>query len=52
VLGRRTIMENGWNPDWVKVAILIGTVLLLVRFKKLPEPIIIIIAAAIGLLIH
>ena len=52
VLGRRTIFENGWTPEWPKVVLLLVTMFLLVRFKKLPEPIVVIGAALAGLLIY
>ncbi len=51
VLGRRTIVMDGWNPDYPKIAILLITVGLLLRFKKLSEPIIVIGAAVAGLLL-
>jgi len=50
VLGMRTLLDNG-SPDWTKVAICAGTIALLARFKKLPEPLIVIAAAIIGLLL-
>ena len=51
VLGRRTIFENGWTPEIPKVVLLLITIGLLLKFKKLPEPVIILGAAVIGLLI-
>ncbi len=51
VLGRRTIFTDSWNPDYPKIAILLITVGLLLRFKKLSEPIIVIGAAVAGLLL-
>lgn len=51
VLGRRTIFENGWTPEIPKVVVLLITIGLLLKFKKLPEPVIILGAALIGLLI-
>jgi chromate transporter len=51
VLGRRTIFENGYTPDVPKVIILLATVGLLLKFKKLPEPVIVLAAAIIGLII-
>lgn len=51
VLGRRTIFENSWTPELPKVALLVVTIGLLVKFKKLPEPFIVLGAAIIGLLI-
>lgn len=51
VLGRRTLLENGTQPDWMKVAICVATLALLHRFKKLPEPVIVLGAALVGLLL-
>jgi chromate transporter len=52
VLGRRTLFEQGWIPEWPKVVLLAVTIGLLLRFKKLPEPVIVVGAAAVGLLIY
>ncbi len=52
VLGRRTIFENGWTPEIPKIVLLIVTIGLLLKFKKLPEPVIVLGAAIIGLLIY
>jgi chromate transporter len=52
VLGRRTIFGTGWSPDIPKVLILLATVALLWRFKKLPEPVIVVGAALIGLVAY
>lgn len=52
VLGRRTIFTNGWTPEIPKIALLLLTIGLLLRFKKLSEPIIVLGAALIGLLIY
>ena len=52
VLGRRTIFENGWMPEIPKIALLLITIGLLLKFKKLPEPVIVLGAALIGLLIY
>ena len=51
VLGRRTIFENGWTPEIPKILLLLVTIGLLLKFKKLPEPLIVLGAAIIGLLI-
>jgi len=51
VLGRRTILENGWTPEIPKVVILLVAIGLLLKFKKLPEPVIVIGAASAGLII-
>lgn len=52
VLGRRTIFTNEWNPEWPKLALLLITVAVLLRFKKLPEPLVVLAAAIIGLVIY
>jgi chromate transporter len=51
VLGRRTIFESGWTPEIPKVVILLVTIGLLLKFKKLSEPVIVIGAAIIGLIV-
>lgn len=52
VLGRRTIFTDGWTPEAPKVALLLVTVGLLLTWKKLPEPLVVLGAALIGLLIY
>lgn len=52
VLGRRTIFDSGWTLEPLKVVLLIVTLGLLLKFKKLPEPIVVLGAAVVGLLIH
>jgi chromate transporter len=52
VLGRRTIFDSGWTPDWPKIVLLLVTIALLLRFKKLSEPVVVLAAAIIGLLIY
>jgi chromate transporter len=52
VLGRRTIFESGWTPEIPKIVLLLVTIGLLLKFKKLPEPVIVVGAAIIGLLIY
>lgn len=51
VLGRRTLFETGWKLETPKLAILLVTMGLLLRFKKLPEPLVIVGAAISGLVI-
>jgi chromate transporter len=46
VIGQRSI------TDWVTAALALVTAVLLWRFKKLPEPLIVVAAALIGLLVH
>ena len=52
VLGRRTIFADGWSPEWPKIAVLLVTLGLLLKFKKLPEPVIILGAALVGLVVY
>ncbi|MFN0196512.1 MAG: chromate transporter [Planctomycetaceae bacterium] len=52
VLGRRTIFENGATLEIPKVVLLLITIGLLIKFKKLPEPIIILAAAIVGLIVY
>lgn len=51
VLGRRTLLGSGLEPDWIKVMLCLATLALLWRFKKLPEPVVVLVAALIGLAI-
>ena len=51
VLARRTILVEGWKPEIPKLVILFVTISLLLKFKKLPEPVIVIAAAIAGLVI-
>lgn len=52
VLGRRTLFEQGWTPEVPKVILFVITLGLLWRFKKLPEPVIVLGAAAVGLIVY
>jgi chromate transporter len=52
VLGRRTLFLEGWTPDVFKVVLFLATVSLLWRFKKIPEPVIVLAAAALGLVAY
>lgn len=52
ILGRRTVLENGWTPELPKIVILLMTIGLLLKFRKLPEPFVILGAALVGLLIY
>lgn len=51
VLGRRTLFETGGTLEIPKLIILMTAMALLLRFKKLPEPLVIAGAAACGLVI-
>ncbi len=46
VIGQRSI------TDWITAALAVATAALLWRFKKLPEPVVVLVAAAIGLVVH
>lgn len=50
VLGRRTLLEN-WQPDVTKVLLFCVTIAVLLRFKKLPEPIVVAVAAIVGIIL-
>ena len=52
VLGRRTIFVNEWTPEIPKLVLLLATLALLLKFKKLPEPIIILGAAIVGFVLY
>lgn len=52
VLGRRTLLEAGWQPDWIKVGLAVSTFLLLWRFRKIPEPVVVLAAAVVGLVVY
>lgn len=52
VLGRRTLFEQGYSPQWFKMALCAATLTLLWRYQKLPEPIVVLAAAAIGLVAY
>ncbi len=52
VLGRRTIFTNDWDPEWPKMALLLITIAVLLRFKKIPEPLVVLAAAIVGLIIY
>ena len=52
VLGRRTLLDGGWSPEIPKIVLFSITLGLLIRFKKLPEPIIVVAAGLIGLVVY
>ncbi len=52
VLGRRTLCSEGWTPDPIKTALMLATVALLWRFKKLQEPLLVAAAAILGLILY
>jgi chromate transporter len=49
VLGKRTIFGDGWSPDFFKVAVMSATVGVLASGKKIPEPLLVVVAALVGL---
>ncbi len=51
VLGRRTLIENGASLDVQKLAVLLVTVSVLLWFRKLPEPVVVLVAALVGLVV-
>jgi chromate transporter len=52
ILGQRTIFGASSSPDLVKLATLLLALAVLVRFQKLPEPLLIFAAGLTGLAIH
>lgn len=52
VLGRRTLFAEAWSPDFPKLIICGLTAVLLWKFKKIPEPLLVIAAAVIGVIVH
>jgi chromate transporter len=52
VLGRRTIFGDGYTPDIFKVLLLAATIGLLLKFKKLPEPVVVLGAALVGVAVY
>jgi len=52
VLERRTVFGEDVWPDPVKLTLLLMTVAVIVRLKKVPEPAIILAAAVIGVAVH
>jgi chromate transporter len=52
VLGRRTIVGRDTEVDFIKVAILLVSLAALWKFKRLPEPVLVLAAAIAGLVIY
>ncbi len=50
VLGRKTLLGSNGTPDFFKIGLFSITVVLLWRFKKLPEPLVVVAAALLGLI--
>jgi chromate transporter len=51
VLGQRMILENG-APDLFKVALMLATLGIYPTGRKIPEPLIVLVAAVIGLIAY
>jgi len=52
VLGRRTLVPDGSSLAVPKLLLLLATLAILLKFRKVPEPVIIAGAAILGLVIH
>jgi chromate transporter len=52
VLGRRTLLSSDGSVEMLKLIILAITIVLLWKFKKLPEPVIVLAAAIVGLVVY
>jgi len=52
VLGRRSIFTDGWYPEWPKLVILLVTLAVLATARRIPEPILVLAAAVIGLVVY
>ncbi len=52
VLGKRTIFGDGSTPDLFKVTVMIVTILILWLVKRVPEPVIVLAAALVGLVAY
>ncbi len=52
VLGRRTLFEDSLTPEIPKVVLLLVTIAVLWRFKRLPEPMVVLVAAIAGLVLY
>lgn len=52
VLGWRTMFEDGWHLDLYKAAIMCATLGILLMKRKIPEPLIVLGAALVGLIIY
>ena len=52
VLGRRTLLSAAFSPEIPKLVLFAITLALLLWFKKLPEPIVVLVAGMIGLVVY
>lgn len=52
VLGRRTLLDTAGEAQWTKVAIMAATLAVLATGKRMPEPLLVLAAALVGLLLY
>jgi chromate transporter len=52
VLGRRTIFNDDWTADPFKIGVMLATLGVLCSGRKVPEPVIVVIAAVAGLIAY
>jgi chromate transporter len=52
VLGRRTLLDSESDVQWTKVAIMAATLAVLATGKRVPEPLLVLAAAMVGLLLY
>jgi chromate transporter len=52
VLGRRTLLDQAGEAQWTKVAIMAATLAVLASAKRVPEPLLVLAAALMGLLLY
>lgn len=52
VLGRRTLLDQDWQLDVVKTVIFVLSLAVLWKFKKLPEPVLVLATGILGLVIY
>lgn len=52
VLGRRTLLDESGQPVWIKLAITATVVVLLTSGKRVSEPLLVLAAAAVGLILY
>jgi len=52
VLARRMLFGDSATPDVAKLVFLAVTLFILLRYKKLPEPVVVLCAALAGLLLY
>lgn len=52
VLGRRTLLDTAGEVQWTKIAIMAATLAVLATGKRVPEPLLVLAAALVGLLLY